>query len=313
MNVKSMKLLLNKVSTILITILFAFIIVNNASAKESTKAISPPSPPENWREGYVIANGIRIHYWRTGGEKPVMVLAHGYSDNGLCWTNLVKELEDDYDLIMYDARGHGYSDPPTKSDHADAQCEDLAGLINELNLKKPILMGHSMGSASVAWCASRYPEIPSAVILEDPRLVAIPSNYRSANRSLAEQEKESRKILDRNNKTYQELVGDCMKNDPKWGKNECEVWAPSKKLYHPNNAYRRIGDRPENSDLFTKITAPTLILKADDKGKLREQNIEVTNLLKEGTIVHVEGAHHNVRRDQKERLLQALEQFLNDL
>jgi len=286
---------------------------NNASAQESSKAISPPSPPENWKDGYVMANGIRIHYWRTGGEKPVMVLAHGYSDNGLCWTNLAKELEDDYDLIMYDARGHGYSDPPTKSDPADAQCEDLAGLIKELNLKKPILMGHSMGSASVAWCAARYPEISSAVILEDPRLVAIPSNYRRANRSLAEQEKESMKILDKNNKSFQELVEQCMNNDPKWGQCECEVWAPSKKLYHPNNAYRRIGDRPENSELFTKITAPTLILKADDKGKLRDQNIEVTKLLTDGTIVHVEGAHHNVRRDQKERLLQELEQFLSDL
>ena len=37
----------------------------------------PPTPPAGWSSGYVIANGIRIHFWRTGGDKPVLVLAHG--------------------------------------------------------------------------------------------------------------------------------------------------------------------------------------------------------------------------------------------
>ena len=119
----------------------------------------------------MIANGIRIHYWRTGGDKPVLLMAHGYSDDGLCWTNLAKELESHYDIIMADARGHGLSDPPTKSDPADVQAEDLAGLIRELKLEQPILMGHSMGSASVAWLAAKYPDLPRAVILEDPRLI----------------------------------------------------------------------------------------------------------------------------------------------
>ena len=129
-----------------------------------------PSPPAGWSDGYILANGIRIHYWRTGGNKPPMVLAHGSSDDGLCWTNLAKELEGNFDLILMDARGHGLSDPPSVSDPADAQVEDLAGLIRELKLVKPILMGHSMGSASVAWFAAKYPDIPRAIVLEDPGL-----------------------------------------------------------------------------------------------------------------------------------------------
>lgn len=51
-------------------------------------AAAPPAPPANWTDGYVLANGIRIHYWRTGGNKPPLVMAHGSSDDGLCWTNL---------------------------------------------------------------------------------------------------------------------------------------------------------------------------------------------------------------------------------
>ena len=71
----------------------------------SVPAAAGPQPPAGWTDGYVVANGIRIHYWRTGGAKPALVLAHGSSDDGLCWTNLAKELTDQYDVIMFDARG----------------------------------------------------------------------------------------------------------------------------------------------------------------------------------------------------------------
>ncbi len=67
------------------------------------------------------------------------------------------------------------------------------------------------------------------------------------------------------------------------------------------------------SELFAEITAPTLILKADDQGELRKTNIEVTGILKHGRIVHIEGARHNVRRDEKQRLLKALKAFLGEL
>jgi len=291
--------------------------LTTASAEgDSTRASKPPAPPTGWTDGYVMANGIRIHYWRTGGDKPVLLMAHGSSDNGLCWTNLAKELVDDYDIILPDARGHGLSDPPRKSDSADAQAEDLAGLIRALKLKKPILMGHSMGSSSVAWFAAKYPNVPGAVILEDPRLIARPSsNPRSSSNAAtaAAQERRRTQILARNNMTYEALVAQCLKNSPQWGRSECEYWAPSKRLHHPDTAFRSRSGRPPMSELFAKITAPTLVLKADARGDERKKNEEVAKLLKNGKIVHVEGARHNVRRDQKARLLKALRAFLREL
>lgn len=280
-------------------------------------AAQTASPPAGWTDGYVIANGIRIHYWRTGGDKPVLLMAHGSSDDGLCWTNLAKELVHDYDIIMADARGHGLSDPPSESDPVDAQVEDLAGLIEQLGLKNPILMGHSMGSSSVAWFAARYPDVPRAVILEDPRLIPRPaSDARGSGASdsaaQAAQEQRRAQILKRNNTSVEDLIAQCMKNNPQWGQSECEYWAPSKRLHHPNTAFRNRGDRPSASELFKKITAPTLILKADAEDDVKKQNEAVAGLLKHGKIVHVEGAKHNVRRDQKERLVKSLKAFLAD-
>lgn len=66
-----------------------------------------------WKEGDVLANGIRMHYTRTGtGRGPDLVLLHGYSDNGRCWTPVAQALEADYDIVMIDARGHGLSEAP---------------------------------------------------------------------------------------------------------------------------------------------------------------------------------------------------------
>lgn len=306
-----------KLIGLLSILIFSSVACANSIAEEhyadSMEVVCPPYPPEGWTDGYVLANGIRLHYWRTGGDKPVMVMAHGSSDNGLCWTNLARELEADYDIIMPDARGHGLSDPPSRSDSADAQCEDLAGLIRALKLEKPILMGHSMGSSSVAWLAARYPDIPHAVILEDPGLIPRPPGDARSPATVADIEKQRSQILQRNNMTIDEFVALCMKNTPQWGKCECEIWAPSKRQHHPDNAYRSLaGKGPEKSELFAEITAPTLILKADAQGEVRRQNEEIAGLLKHGKIVHIEGAGHNVRRDQRERLLKTLKEFLEE-
>ena len=267
-----------------------------------------PQPPAGWTDGYVIANGIRIHYWRTGGSKPALVLAHGSSDDGLCWTNLAKEFQNDFDIIMFDARGHGLSDPPTPADPQDVQVEDLAGLIKELNLNKPILMGHSMGSASVAAFAAKYPDVPRAVILEDPALVR-PATPPASSQTTPESRRAT--IITRNNTSEVALVEGCMKSSPKWGRSECEFWAPSKRRHHPNTALINNAGRPQMSDLFPKIAAPTLILKADADDAMKKQNEQVASLLKMGKIVHIKGAGHNVRREGKEETISVLKVFLS--
>ena len=65
-----------------------------------------------WQSAYLEANGLRLHYTRTGGDKPPVVLAHGFSDDGLCWTPVAEQLAAAYDVIMVDARGHGCSEVP---------------------------------------------------------------------------------------------------------------------------------------------------------------------------------------------------------
>jgi pimeloyl-ACP methyl ester carboxylesterase len=58
----------------------------------------------NWQTVICNTNGISIHFTRTGGEKPPIVLLHGLMTNGLCWTGLARALEKEFDELIADAK-----------------------------------------------------------------------------------------------------------------------------------------------------------------------------------------------------------------
>ena len=124
--------------------------------------------PPHWLEETVIANGIHQHYYRTGGAKPVLILLHGFSENDLCWSRIAKALENDYDILMVDARGHGLSSGPKTGYTQELLAQDIAELIEELGLQRPNLFGHSNGALTAAQVAATYPKLVHTIILEDP-------------------------------------------------------------------------------------------------------------------------------------------------
>ena len=109
-------------------------------------------------------------------------------------------------------------------------------------------------------------------------------------------------IVARNNTTEEELVAGCMKNSPKWGRSECEFLAPSKRRHHPGTVPTVPSALPP---------APTLILKADAQGDIRKQNEDIASRLPRGKIVHIEGAGHNVRRENKLQTIEVMIAFLS--
>src|SRR5262245_64312631 len=112
-----------------------------------------------WIRGVCETNGIGIHYLRTGGAKPAVVLLHGLMGNGACWTPLARALEGEFDVVMPDARGHGASSAPHHGYRYDDHASDLMDLICSLALPRPVLLGHSMGGMSAAVASSRGPGI----------------------------------------------------------------------------------------------------------------------------------------------------------
>ncbi len=94
-----------------------------------------------YSEHDVTSNGINIHYHRStpAGGAPSIVMIHGLTDNGICWVRVADALCDSYDIILPDTRGHGFSDKPATGYTVEERAADVAGLIDALQLDRPVL------------------------------------------------------------------------------------------------------------------------------------------------------------------------------
>lgn len=97
-------------------------------------------------------------------------MLHVITSNGLCWTTRAKELQDDDDISMLDARSHGLSAPLDQEDDHDTLINDAVAAAKELGLKNPILISHSMSAHTVRDLSAEYPDLSRAIVLLDPFL-----------------------------------------------------------------------------------------------------------------------------------------------
>lgn len=112
------------------------------------------------------SNGITLSYTDTGGDGRAVVLIHGWPLSGASWSEQVPALTAaGYRVITYDRRGFGASDKPTDGFDYDTLSEDLAGLLDHLDVTDATIVGFSMGGGEVArYLGSRGSErIRSAV------------------------------------------------------------------------------------------------------------------------------------------------------
>jgi N-formylmaleamate deformylase len=129
--------------------------------------------PAHWTSNTVEANGIPIHYTRTGGDKPPLLLLHGFQMDGLTWMRVAKVFEDEYDVIMPDARGHGRTGNAVPGTTTLMMVEDTAAFIQTLGLEQPLVIGHSMGADIAGRLAQKYPHLVKGVVLVDPALQVV--------------------------------------------------------------------------------------------------------------------------------------------
>lgn len=324
-----------------------------AFAPTRLTAGEPPEMADSWSSQFVYANGIRIHYYRAvpAPGKPVIVMVHGVTDIGLCWSRLAWELQDDYDIYALDTRGHGLSDPFTDHDDGDTLVKDVVAVVEALGLEKPILMGHSMGAATVMRIGAEYPDLASAVVMLDPMLGGFPGGAPGGRggrggapgggvnpppqrigpptqapqpgsddnpappRIMASMNAAPEQLVAQNNQDYDALVEYCRRANPQWDIVDCKYWALSKKQYHGGytpEQFAVMSGVMQVGDSLARITAPAIVLKADTSPEGRAANERAASVIQKGRLVHIDNAGHNVHHDQLDRVVEEITKFLDE-
>lgn len=261
----------------------------------------------NWMTGVCRANGIDIHYLRTGGSKPSLVLLHGLTGSGACWAPLARSLESEYDVVMPDARGHGSSSTPLHGYRYEDHASDVIELIRGLGLSAPVLLGHSMGGMTAAVVASRAAQNLRGVILADPTFLSPQRQREVYDSDVAEQHRrllsqDRREILallrSRHPRRSPEIVGLIATARLQTRMSAFGVLAP------PN---------PEYHQLVSTIDVPILIVVGDAGVVSLETARELQSLNSHVRIELIEDAGHGIQYDQPKRFEAVVQSFLRSV
>jgi pimeloyl-ACP methyl ester carboxylesterase len=270
-----------------------------------------------WTSATIVSHGTRLHYYRTGGSKPPLVLIHGITDDGLCWSPTAEVLAADHDVVMVDLRGHGKSEAPDDGYDYKTMATEVAGLITTLELGNPVVMGHSLGAMTSLTVAGLFPDLPRAIILEDP-----PAFWRQAPPSpedvdVRAEMRES--FFEAKRKTRAELIETIQAENPSWSEAELGPWADSKHRFSLKIARMLEARDTVPADfkaLLEQITCPVLLITAEpERGAIladedvAELQESVPHLHRE----HIPGAGHNIRREQFSKYMEIVKTFLAGL
>ena len=260
-----------------------------------------------WNTAICETNGINIHYTRTGGDKPPLILLHGLMTNGLCWTCLAHALEKEYDIIMPDARGHGNSSVPDFGYRYEDHANDVAGLINSLRLPPPILLGHSMGGMTAAVVASHKPNLLRGLVLADPTFLSPKVQREVRDSDVADQHLRLLKM------SLDEVMADARNRHPNRSRETLELFARAR-LQTSMAAFDVL--TPPNPDyklLVSSIDVPS-ILVFGDKGVISSVVAEELQRLNPRLQTEqIWEAGHSVHLDQPERFAAVVGSFIRSI
>lgn len=258
--------------------------------------------PDDWTTDTVRANDIDLQYHRTG-EGPPLVVAHGFYENARCRIPLVEDLAESFDVIAYDARGHGGSDGPDWGYGIDDRVADLVGLVEALELENPVLFGHSAGGSTVAWAAAQHPNLPRAVVLEDPD--AWRGEPDMSPEEMGEFVREQ--VAELAEQSVAEIAADHEELDDERAR---RVAVANTEL-SPNVAGVYESELPTTPEALPDVEAPTLVLKTDADPAERAADLDVADALPDGRLVHVPRAGHHVFWDEYDAAWAELRAFLH--
>lgn len=264
-------------------------------------------------------DGTIIHF-TDWGHGPAVVFSHGWPLQGDAWEDQMMFLaEHGYRVIAHDRRGHGLSSKPWHGNHMDNYADDLAQLIEALDLHNVTLVGHSTGGGEVARYIGRHgaDRVKRAVLIGavTPQMVKSDANPNGVPMEVFDGIRASVKA-DRS--SYFKELAIPFFGFNRDGAKTSQGWIDTFWLQGMQCSIRSAYDcikefsQTDFTEDLKKMTIPTLVIHGDDDQIVP---IDVTarravEILPQGSLVVYEGGPHAIPVTHKDRLNADLLAFL---
>jgi non-heme chloroperoxidase len=259
-------------------------------------------------------DGARLFYKEWGTGRPVLFI-HSWAVNGDLWQYQMIHLSNqNLRCVAYDQRGHGRSSDPGAGYEYDTLSDDLATVIEQLDLRGVNLVGHSMGCGVIARYLTRHgaSRIAGAVLISPtlPFMAKTPDNPQGVEKAAlgrlhAVWSKDFPKWLGDNARPF--FVPETSPEMVQWGVNMC-LQASLKALIDCNRADMETDFRAE----LPRITVPTLVVHGDKdvSAPIDFTGRRTAQLIPGCRLIVYEGAPHGVMLTHIDRLNDELLAFI---
>jgi non-heme chloroperoxidase len=265
-------------------------------------------------------DGTQIYY-KDWGKGPVVTFSHGWPLNADAWDGQMFFLmQKGFRVVAHDRRGHGRSSQPTSGNEMNGYADDLAAVIEALDLKDAILVGHSTGGGEVARYIGRHgtKRVAKAVLLAavPPIMVKSASNPEGLPIDVFDNLRSG--IMQDRSQFYKDLA------KPFYGANkgvkvsqgmldQFWLWSMQAGLLNAYESIKAFSETDFTEDL-KKIDVPTMVMHGEDDQivPVKDSAKKSAKLIKGAKEIYYPGAPHGLTATHQDQVNADLLTFIRD-
>lgn len=264
-------------------------------------------------------DGTRLYY-KDWGRGPAVMFSHGWPLNADAWDGQMLFLvQNGFRTIAHDRRGHGRSSQPSSGNDMNTYADDLAAVIEELDVHDATLVGHSTGGGEVARYIGRHgtSRVSKAVLIAavPPQLIKTPNNPEGLPMELFDGLRKA--LFDDRAQFYKEFAKQFYGANRAGSKvsqgilDQFWIWSMQAGLLNSYECIKAFSETDFTEDL-KKFDVPTLLLHGEDDQivPIRDSSMRSARLIKGAKDVYYPGAPHGLTSTHQNQVNAELLQFV---
>ncbi|HJR47563.1 MAG TPA: alpha/beta hydrolase [Nitrososphaeraceae archaeon] len=259
-------------------------------------------------------------YYKDWGKGPVVTFSHGWPLNSDAWDGQMFFLaQNGFRVVAHDRRGHGRSSQPFSGNDMDGYADDLAAVIEALDLKDAVLVGHSTGGGEVVRYIARHGKerVAKAVLIAavPPIMLKTPANPEGLPMEVFDNLRSG--LTKDRSQFYKDLA------IPFYGANrpgtkvsqgtldQFWLWSMQAGLKNAYESIKAFSETDFTEDL-KKIDVPTLVMHGDDDQivPVKDSAVKSARLIRGAKEIYYPGAAHGLTATHQDQVNADLLAFL---
>ncbi|MDW0183349.1 MAG: alpha/beta hydrolase [Nitrososphaeraceae archaeon] len=264
-------------------------------------------------------DGTEIYY-KDWGKGPVVTFSHGWPLSADAWDGQMLFLvQNGFRTIAHDRRGHGRSSQASSGNDMDGYADDLAAVIETLDLKDAVLVGHSTGGGEVARYIGRHgtKRVAKAVLIAAVPPIMVKSAVNPEGLSMDVFDNMRSGLMKDRSQFYKDLAIQFYGANRPGAKvsqgmlDQFWLWSMQAGLKNAYESIKAFSETDFTEDL-KKIDVPTLVMHGEDDQivPVKDSAVKSTRLIKGAKEIYYPGAPHGITATLQDQVNADLLAFL---